>query len=331
MPIYLYWGEDDFAIAKAVTKLQQKILDPDWLQFNYHRFSGERIEVTIEALNEIMTPVFGIGEKLVWLADTTIMQQCSADLLGELQRTLPVVSDNCHLLLTTTKKPDGRLKSTKLVQKYAQIKEFSLIPYWNTKALCQQVRQLAQEIGIKLTASAIELLVESVGNNTRQLWNELEKLSVYYNSSNNAYAVIERDLVATLVTCNTQNSLQLAAAIRDGKTDLALTLINDLLNHNEPPLKIVATLVKQFRTWAIVKSMMEAGEKEHKAIAQAAEIPNPHRIKYILQEIKSVNSAQLLSALPLLLDLEYGLKRGGDSLSTLQTQAVKMCNLATTR
>ncbi len=327
MGIYLYWGEDDFAIAKAVEKLQAKVLDPDWLQFNYHLFSGEGIENTIEALNEVMTPVFGMGEKLVWLRNTTIMQQCSGDLLAELQRTLPVVPENCHLLLTTAKKPDGRLKSTKLVQKYAKIREFSLIPYWNTKAMSQQVRNLATEIGIKLTPSSIELLVESVGNNTRQLWNELEKLSVHYSSS----SVIERDLVATLVTCNTQNSLQLAAAIRDGKTDVALSLINDLLNQNEPPLRIVATVVKQFRTWAIIKSMIEAGEKEHKAMAIVAEIPNPHRIKYILQEIKSVNSQTLLSTLPLLLDLEYGLKRGEDSLSLLQTQAIKMCSLASAR
>ncbi len=240
MPIHLYWGEDDFAIAQSITKLQAELLDPDWLQFNYHQFSGELTENTISALNESMTPVFGMGQKLVLLANTTIMQQCSKDLLIELERTLPVIPENCYLLLTTTKKPDGRLKSTKLVQKYAEVTEFSLIPYWDTKKLSQKVKQLATEIDVKLTASAIELLVESVGNNTRLLWNELEKLSVHYHSSN---SIIDRDLVATLVTCNTQNSLQLAAAIRDGKTDLALNLINDLLNHNEPPLRIVASLV----------------------------------------------------------------------------------------
>ena len=324
MPVYLYWGEDDFAIAKSIKKLRKKLIEPDWLQFNYHQFPGEIVENTIEALNETMTPVFGMGEKLVLLANTTIMQQCSKDLLAELERTLPVVPENSHLLLTTTKKPDGRLKSTKLIQKYARVKEFSLIPYWDTKKLAKKVQQLATEIDIKLAPASVELLVESVGNNTRQLWNELEKLSVHYQ---NSHGVIERDLVATLVTCNTQNSLQLAAAIRDGKTDLALSLINDLLNHNEPPLRIVASLVKQFRTWAIIKSTIEAGERDHKVISQAADIPNPYRVKYLIQEIKSINSHQLISTLPLLLDLEYSLKRGANSLSAMQTQVIKICNL----
>lgn len=324
MPIYLYWGEDDFAMTKSILKLQNKTIDPNWLQFNYHQFSGDPIENTIEALNEAMTPVFGMGEKLVLLSNTKILQQCSKDLLSELELTLPIVPDNCHLLLTTSKKPDGRLKSTKLVQKYAEVKEFSLIPYWDNKKLIQKVKQLASEIGIKLTISAIELLVESVGNNTRQLWNELEKLSVHYHSADSP---IDCDLVTKLVTCNTQNSLQLAAAIRDGKTDVALNLINDLLNHNEPPLRIVASLVKQFRTWGIIKSLIETGQKDYREIAQAAEIPNPYRVKYLIQEIESVSSHQLISNLPLLLELEYGLKRGAESLSIMQTQAIKMCNI----
>ena len=89
----------------------------------------------------------------------------------------------------------------------------------------------------------------------------------------------------------------------------------------------MASLVKQFRTWAIIKSMLEIGEKDHKAIAKAAEIPNPYRLKYLIQEIQSVNSNQLMSALPMLLDLEYGLKRGANSLSMMQTQTIKMCSL----
>ena len=324
MPIYLYWGEDDFAIAKSVKKLQTELLEPDWLQFNYHQFSGELTENTISALNEAMTPAFGIGQKLVWLSNTTILQQCSQDLLTELERTLAVIPDNCHLLFTTTKKPDGRLKSTKLLQKYATVTEFSLIAYWDTKKLSQKVRQLATEVNIKLTTSAIDLLVESIGNNTRLLWNELEKLSVHYHHS---HSIIDRDLVATLVTCNTQNSLQLAAAIRDGKTNIALSLINDLLNHNEPPLRIVASLVKQFRTWAIIKSAIELGKRDHKEIAKVAEIPNPYRVKYLIQEIKSVNYDRLISILPLLMELEYGLKTGADSRSIMQTQAIKMCSI----
>ncbi len=49
-----------------------------------------------------------------------------------------------------------------------------LIPPWKTDLIAAQVRKVAQEIELKLTPKAIALLAESIGNNTRQLWNELE-------------------------------------------------------------------------------------------------------------------------------------------------------------
>ncbi|MGL5836099.1 MAG: DNA polymerase III subunit delta [Waterburya sp.] len=323
MPVYLYWGEDDFAIAQAVEKLQTKILDPNWLQFNYHQLSGDRPEMVIEALNQVMTPVFGLGERLVWLVETNLCQQKpSANTLEELERTLKVIPTTAHLLLTTSKKPDGRLGSTKLLSKHAVVKDFSLIPPWKTDLITAQVKRVAQEKQLKLTPKAIALLTESVGNNTRQLWNELEKLKIYWGDNPQP---LDETAVAELVLCNTQNSLQLAAAIKDGKTAEALSLVSDLINRNEPALKIVATLVGQFRTWTIVKVMQQSGNRDNKAIATAAGINNPNRLYFIHQEIQNTHAQKLLATLPLLLELEYSLKSGGAALTVLQTKIIELC------
>ena len=151
---------------------------------------------------------------------------------------------------------------------------------------------------------------------------ELEKLKIYSGDSEQA---LDENTVANLVLCNTQNSLQLSAAIKDGETDKALGLVTDLINRNEPALKIVATIVGQFRTWTIVKLMEEAGERDHKAIASTAGINNPNRLYYIRQEIRQTRSQQFVSTLPLLLDLEYRLKRGAGALEILQTKIVELC------
>jgi DNA polymerase-3 subunit delta len=324
MPIYLYWGEDDFEINSAVVQLQQEILDPEWQQFNYHKLSGDRTETILEGLNQVMTPVFGVGGRLVWLVETNLCQQCSDDILAQLQQTLPVIPDTSHLLLTTSKKPDSRLKVTKLIKEYAQVKEFNLIPLWETDRLIAKVKETATAKAVKLTPKAIELLADSVGNNTRQLCNELDKLSLYHQDRNQP---LDENIIASLVICNTQNSIKLAEAIIAGKTATALGLIRDLINLNEPPLRIVATLIGKFRTWLVIKLMEEAGNRDNKAIAEAAEIGNPFRVKYLQREIATVSSQQLMTALPLLLDLEYSLKRGAESLATLQTKIIELSGL----
>ena len=323
MSIYLYWGDDNFAISKAVDTLRGSVLDPNWVSFNYDKISPEQTDAIILALNQAMTPPFGMGKRLVWLADTNVCQQCSEPLLTQLERTLPAIPESAVLLLTSGNKPDRRLKSTKLLEKYAEIQEFSQIPPWKTELLVQQVRQAAQQVGVKLNNSAAELLAESVGNDTRQLYNELEKLQLYAGNT----ATINEQAVIALVNATTQNSLQLAAAIRQGKTVQALQLVSDLISHNEPSLRIVATLIGQFRTWLWVKIMIEDGERDEKAIASAAEVSNPKRIYFLRQEIQAISSKQLTSTLPILLELEISLKRGADPMSTLQTKVIELCQI----
>jgi DNA polymerase-3 subunit delta len=325
MPVYFYWGEDDFAIAKAVKQLQKQVLNDDWLDFNYHQYQGDREELIIEALNEVMTPPFGMGGRLVWLVNTTVCQQCSADLLTELTRTLPAITDSSYLLLTTSKKPDGRLKSSKLIKKIAEVKEFNLIPFWDEGGIKTNIQQIAKETGVKLTPSAVEVLKDLVGNDTRQLWNELEKLSIYQHQTTNK--LIDAEAVNSLVISNTQNSLKLADAIRERQSELALSLISDLLNRNEPALKIVATLVRQFRMWTMVKVAWESGERQYQTIAKIAEISgNPNRIKYIIDDLKQLSTTQLVTTIPILIELEYSLKKGAEPYSSLQTSAIKLCH-----
>lgn len=311
-------------MTKAVAALRDRLLDPQWVSFNYTLLSPELTDAAIEGLNQAMTPPFGAGSRLVWLVNTTVCQQCSADLLTELNRTLPAIPDTSVLLLTSRTKPDGRLKSTQLLQRFAEFREFALIPPWKTEQLIQRVQQAAREVGVKLTPDSASLVAESVGNDTRQLYTELEKLRLYSGTSNQSLTM---EAVAELVRVNTQNSLQLAAAIRHSDTAKALTLVTQLLQRNEPALRIVATLIGQFRTWLWVRLLMAAGERSERAMAQAAEVSNPKRIYFLQQEVKSLTVEQLVSTLPLLLELEVSLKQGAEELSCLQSKVIELCQI----
>lgn len=324
MPIYVYWGEDDFALEKAVASLRSRILSPLWTSFNYTTFTPDQSDATIQGLNQAMTPPFGDGGRLVWLVNTIVCQQCPDNVLAELQRTLAVIPEASVLLLTSRNKPDERLKSTKLLKQFAFFQEFPLIPPWKTELLVQAVKQAAESVGVKLTPISAEMLAEAVGNDTRLLYNELEKIRLYAQGSNKPQ---DADAIAKLVRNTTQNSLQLAAAIRIGNTESALNLVTDLINASEPGLRIVATLIGQFRTWLWVKIMMESGERNPQEIAKAAEIANPKRIYFLQQEVKFMKVQQLISTLPLLLELEVSLKQGSPELPTFQTKVIELCQV----
>jgi DNA polymerase-3 subunit delta len=324
MPAYFFWGDDDFQLQAAVHTLRQQILDEDWASFNYEVFPPSVANGPIQALNQAMTPPFGLGKRLVWLQETTLGQRCSEDMLAEFERTLPNLPSESVLLLTSANKPDGRSKFYKLFKKHGEFREFAVIPPWKTDLIRQQVETIAKSRSLNLAPKTIDLLAEAVGNDTRQLHIELEKLALFWN---NPQRPIPPEAAASLVTVSTQNSLKLAQSAKQGDTPTALGLIEDLLNRNEPTLRIVATLVSQFRLWLWLKVMEAERVTSEAEIAAAAEIANPKRIYFLRQEIRGITLAQLQRSLPLLLELESELKLGRDERATLQTKVIELCRI----
>lgn len=329
MSLHLYWGDDDFALTQAALALKEQTLDPDWASFNLDRITADQPEGTLAALTQAMTPPFGLGQRFIWLVEPPFLQQADEAVAQELERSLPQLLESSVLLISSGKKPNGRLKTTKLLQSQAEVREFAAIPPWKTELISERVRQAAKQVGVRLTRASGEFLVEAVGSDSRQLYNELEKLRLFASADprGGPPPPLDLDQVAGLVTSSTQNSLQLASAIRIGDGSKALELIADLLGRNEPVLRIVATLVGQFRTWLWVRVMLEAGERDEKAIAQAAGVGNPKRIYFLRQEISNLSQGQLLQALPLLQDLEAEIKQGRDPEATLQTKVLQLCDL----
>jgi DNA polymerase III subunit delta len=326
MPVYLYWGEDHYRLNRAVEALHAQILDPAWLSFNYDKIEvsagSDATTQMMQGFNQAMTPPLGAGQRLVWLINPTLGRQDSDAVVSELARTLPALPETSHLLLTYSSKPNGRSKAIKLLQKQAQTQEFTPIPPWKTQLLIQAVKQAAAEVGVKLSTDAVELLADAIGNDTQRLYSELNKLQLYANGQ-----TLSAGDVAQLVPATTQNSLQLADAIRQGQTSQALALITELLALNEPSLKITATLVRQFRTWLWIKLMLEAGERDERVIAKAAEVSNPKRIYFLQQDVQSLSSRQLRQVLQGLLELDVSLKQGQNSTSVLQTKIIELCQL----
>lgn len=325
MPIYWYWGEDEFRLKLSVKNLEKKVLDPGWKTFNFDRIDGTATNVQenlVQGLNQAVTPPFGMGGRLVWIDQLPFSSQGTTAFFSELERTLPAVPPTSHLLFTYLGKPDGRSKIVKLLQQQAQSQEFALIPPWKTEELQKIVRQSAQQFEIKLSNAAVEQLAEAVGNDTRQLFCELEKLKIYLGTT---LRTIEVEDVARLVSATRQNSLELATAIRQGQTEEALSLVERLLQQNEPALRICATLVKQFRTWLWVRILQEVGERDERVIAQAAEVGNPKRVYFLSQEVRNLSSQQLKQTLALLLELEMGLKQGQNPTEFLQIKVIELC------
>jgi DNA polymerase-3 subunit delta len=164
MPTYLYFGENEFFLTRAIKQLKTHTLDQQWANFNHTEYPPESKETIPQALSDIMTPPVGSGGRLVHLPNSTLLGVCAKEILLQLESILPKIPSTNTLLITNTHKPDARNKSVNLLLEYAQVQEFPLIPQWQTQALIQQARTLADKVGVTLTTDAY------TGNHTRLNW-----------------------------------------------------------------------------------------------------------------------------------------------------------------
>ncbi len=318
MPIYIYFGDNEFLMERAINQLRTQIISPDWESFNFNQYLPG-VESILQAVSDIMTPPIGNGDRLVVLPNSNMLEPMDDQMLLQLEQILPAIPESNTLVLTRTKKPDSRLKSTKLLQKYAHIQEFPLIPPWKTDELVQQVKTAAAELGVNITPAAAKELAFALGNDTRLLYNELEKLATWSNLER-----VDVPQVKEVVEVTTQTAIALATAIKIEDTTQALQLLSGLRNRNEPMLKVVATLITLFRQWLWIKLLILDGETDNQIFAKYAEVGNPNRVYYLCQEVRSISLSRLQRIMGQLLELYVSLKTYSN-FSTVQSQIVELC------
>jgi DNA polymerase III subunit delta len=304
--IVLLAGDDQFAIRQKLEQYKAE-LDPQWLEFCYHRFPASTLE---QAISAARTPSLSGGKRLVILEDCNLKQWSDAQL--ESLQQLAQVPDSTTLVFLATN-VDKRLKIYKHLIKYGQCFELPLIPPWRTDLIEEAISKATAELNatqakhmkLRLSKDVIEYLAEAIGNDMVRVASELHKLATHANGQ-----PIHLAEVQSLIPCQTQSNLQLAEAVRNGESEAVVRLIDELLARSEPVMVMVATLLTQFRTWLWVKSAISSGIKNNTEIAQLCNVGNPNRLYYLRQEVATTPIKSLIQAVTKLVDLEMSIKQG---------------------
>ena len=314
MPIHLFWGDDEAARNRAVDALIQQVCDPSWQSINLTRLDGNDQGQAAQALAEARTPPLGAGDRLVLLQRSPFCNQCPAELASQLEAALGQIPDHCHLVLVNGAKPDARLRTTKALKGVAEERSFNLPAVWDGAGQVELVSRTAREMGLAVEPAAAEALAEAIGSDSARLASELEKLSLYAGTgkAGGPGAPITAAAVAALIGSHATSSLQVGDALLAGQSAEAIALVEQLLEVNEPALRIVAALSSQIRGWLWVSLLDAQGEQDVAVIAKAAGIGNPKRIYVMRKQIRGRPPGRFLRLLGQLLEVEAALKRGSE-------------------
>ena len=245
---------------------------------------------------------------MVLLQRSPFCNGCPSELADRFEAAVDLIPDNSHLLLVNPAKPDGRLRTTKALQKrikqgQAHEQRFQLPAVWDGAGQRQLVVQTGEALGLSLESDAVDALVEAIGTDSARLESELRKLAL---RSTTISAALVEDLVGGRAT----NALAVGDALLEGDPGEAIARWDALIDGGEPALRIVATLTGQIRGWLWVSLLEAEGERDVGVIAKAAGIGNPKRIYVMRKQLKGRPPKRFLSLLSRLLDVEARLKLG---------------------
>ncbi|BEV35463.1 DNA polymerase III subunit delta [Synechococcus sp. M16CYN] len=308
MPIHLIWGDDVAARDRAIDSLISRLVDPNWNSLNLSRLDGAETDQAAQSLEEARTPPFAAGERLVLLQRSPFCNDCPSELTDRFEAALDLIPETSHLVLVNSAKPDGRLRTTKAVQKRIKqgldLEQSFLLPAaWDGPGQRQLVQRTADALSLELEYDAVDILVDSIGTDSIRLESELHKLSLRATR-------ISADLVKELVEGTASNILAVGDAILDEDPGEAIAGWDALIDTGESALRIIATLTGQVRGWLWVSLLEQHGEHDVGVIAKAAGISNPKRIYVMRKQLQGRPPKAFLSLLGRLLEVEARLKRG---------------------
>ena len=138
------------------------------------------------------------------------------------------------------------------IRSLAQVHEFRLpsvreMPGW--------VRQRADRLGAAIEPSAISALVDAIGNDTRLINMELQKLALYRSDG----MIRRQDVEAMVSYVREANIFAAVDAALEGRAGIALRLVHQFLDAGRPPTYLITMLARQVRFLIVAKDMKARG------------------------------------------------------------------------
>ena len=122
-----------------------------------------------------------------------------------------------------------------------------------------------------------------------------------------------------------ENPFSLTEALKEKKTEKALLLLQNQLDHGEDPVKILGLIAWQFRTLWEVKHYQAQKYGVQKIAEQMG--AKPFLVEKALQYTKNFNRPQLQEGMKYLLEADRDLKTSGrEPRGVLETLLLRICS-----
>lgn len=279
--LFFYYGEDSFRAKQKIQAIVEKFKEKvDPYSQNLVYLDGQNISAD-DFFQAVSVMGFLAEKKLIIIKNIFANKKLNSwqdALIDYLKKQKNDQKEN-YLIFFEDGIPDKRARLFKLLSKIKFAEEFKAmstlqLSVWIKKEFAKHDKEIDNE--------ALEILLSFVGANLWQMNNEINKLLNYTSKQ------IKPEDIKTLVQAKINDNIFLFIdALGNKNKALALTLIEEQLNHGANHQYLLTMIIRQFRL--LIKAKELTGQVKYSgALMQALKIP-----KFIAD--KTLNQCQLYS------------------------------------
>ena len=304
--VYLFHGEDEFAIAQSVADLAAKLGDVSTASMNTSRLDGRTA-----SLEEIRQPAnampFLTPRRLV-IVDHPLARAGSQTFREKFEAFLDHLPPTTALVLIeykTLRKENWLLAWAEGAGSRAFVRSFSL---QEGQAMVKWIQEQAKRAGGKFTPQAADLLASQVGSDPRTAHQEIQKLLAYTNGQR----PVEPEDVDLLTPAEGKlKDFALANALREMDGRKALNVLHRLLEEDDP-LKILGGVANQMRMLLLAREVLDQGGGVNEVVHELTRYPNlkikPYPARLAAEQARRMDMANIEMVFRRLLEIDAAIK-----------------------
>lgn len=291
MAIHAIFGTDEGRVAEEALALFERLKPEGGDEFANDVIEGvaddseHAFQLSARTVEAIQTVGFFGGAKVVWLKGATYFGD---DRTGGAERAKTGVENLLECLkagvapevevLISAPLIDKRRAFYKFLQKNGELKVFDKIDVskegWEDE-VAVLVSRRAKEAKLNFDSDALDLFVQLAGEDTRQIGNELTKLSLYLGDD----ASVTVDDVRMMIPPSRKGVIwEISRAIERGEAARAVELIDAQLNKGENAIGLMrAAVIPTVRNLFYARLALDAGAKPGHGMGKSLERLSPEK------------------------------------------------------
>jgi DNA polymerase-3 subunit delta len=303
-PCYFFCGDEKYPIELTVDALLAHAVDPSMREFNLDVVHGSEIDGK---------KIVSIASSYPMMADRRLLIVKDFDRVNGKDVLDPYIEQpsSSTILVLIANNPDFRKKPFSTFKKAGYVHESRS---WYDNETIAWIELRVKKINSTIEPAAVQLLHSYVGNNLRELANELEKVVIAHGSGGKITATNVEKVVGV---SREFTSFQLCDKIGEKNMAKALEIAQRMIGSGESIVGLIAAITNHFvRLWKL-KDAVQQGKSEQEMLSYV--YFNSFALKGSLVQVRNYTPAEIERVFILLAEADLASKSSGDPRMIITT------------